>query len=232
MEVVAVVPARGGSKGIPRKNLARLGGFTLTALAVRCARRAGIARVLVSTDDAEIAAEGEAAGGEVPALRPPALSGDGARSVDAVRHVLGAAGAKPEAVLVLQPTSPFRSAADLRAALALLSARPEAGAVISVSRLDEPHPEKAKRIQGGWLRPYLAGAASERPRQELPLAFRLNGALYLVRRAEIEERGTLVPDAALPLVLPPERSLNIDHPFDLVLAEALLERGLVALESD
>jgi CMP-N-acetylneuraminic acid synthetase len=64
------------------------------------------------------------------------------------------------------------------------------------------------------------------------LAFRLNGALYLVRRAEIEERGTLVPEAALPLVLPPERSLNIDHPFDLVLAEALLERGLVALESD
>jgi len=231
VEVVAVVPARGGSKGIPRKNLAVLGGHTLTALAVRCARRAGIERVLVSTDDREIAAAGQAAGGEVPALRPAALSGDGARSVDAVLHVLGAAGAQPDAVAVLQPTSPFRRAADLREAVALLAARPEADAVISVTRLEEPHPEKAKRIDGGWLRPYLPGAASERPRQELPAAWRLNGVLYLVRRAEIAERHTLVPTAALPLVLPAERSLNIDQPLDLLLAELLLERGLASLEA-
>jgi CMP-N-acetylneuraminic acid synthetase len=230
MDVAAVVPARGGSRGVPRKNLLRLGGHTLVAHAVHCARRAGVTRVLVSTDDAEIAEEGRRAGGEVPGLRPKELAGDAARTLEAVLHVLGAADAHPDAVLLLQPTSPFRESDDVRQALALLRERGDADAVVSVAPFDEPHPHKVKRIEGGWLRPFLPGASSEAPRQALPAAYRLNGAIYLVRAEAMRREGTLLPAATLPLVMPPERSLNIDHPWDVVLAEALLERGLVSLE--
>jgi CMP-N-acetylneuraminic acid synthetase len=230
MDVAAVVPARGGSKGVPRKNLLRLGGHTLVAHAIHCARRAGVARVLVSTDDPEIAEEGRRAGGEVPGLRPEALAGDSARTLDVVLHVLDAADAHPDALLLLQPTSPFRSSDDVRRALALLSERGDADAVVSVTPFDEPHPHKVKRIERGWLRPFLPGATSEAPRQELPAAYRLNGAIYLVRAAAMRRERTLLPAATLALLMPAERSLNIDHPWDVVLAEALLERGLVSLE--
>lgn len=231
MDVAAVVPARGGSKGIPRKNLARLGGHTLTALAVRCARRARIGRVLVSTDDPEIAAEARRAGGEVPALRPAELSGDAAATADAVLHVLDAAGANPEAVLVLQPTSPLRRAGDLEDAVALLGRHPDAPGVVSVTRLREPHPAKVMRIEAGRLVPFVAEPA-EQPRQELSEAYRLNGVLYLVRTARLRAARRAILPGSLPLVLPEERSLNIDHPWDLLLAQALLERGAVALEVD
>jgi CMP-N-acetylneuraminic acid synthetase len=231
MKVVAVIPARGGSKGIPRKNLAKLQGHTLTALAVGCACRAGVERVLVSTDDEEIAAVAMAAGAEVPALRPPEISGDTARMVEAALHVIQAAGCRPDAALVVHPASPLRSAADVREAVALLSERSDAAAVVSVARFEEPHPEKVKRIESGWLAPYMGGAVSGGARQELPPAYRLNGALYLVRYSVMTHRRTLLPDKTLPLIMPAERSINIDHPWDLILAETLLQQGKVSLET-
>ncbi len=229
MEVVAVVPARGGSKGIPRKNLARLGGHSLTALAVRCALRAGIRRVLVSTDDPEIAREGRAAGAEVPALRPPELSGDDAPTAEAVLHALEAAAARPDAVMLLQPTSPLRRASDLTDALALLEQEPDAPGVVSVTRLLEPHPAKVMRIEGGRLAPFVEEPA-ERPRQALSEAYRFNGVVYLVRAAALRETRRVILPRSLPLVIPEERALNLDHRWDLILAEALLERGAAALE--
>jgi CMP-N-acetylneuraminic acid synthetase len=230
LAIAAVIPARGGSKGVPRKNLIQLGSRSLVAHAVHCARRAGIGTILLSTDDAEIAAEGRRAGAAVPEMRPAELATDSARTLDAVMHVLGAAGCEPDAVLLLQPTSPFRSAADVAGAVALLEARADADAVVSVARLDEPHPNKAKRIENGWLAPYLPGSSSEAPRQELPRAWRLNGAIYLVRRSAMLRERTLLPAKTLALEMPHERSLNIDHPWDVVLAQALVERGLVGLD--
>jgi CMP-N-acetylneuraminic acid synthetase len=231
MNVVAVIPARGGSKGIPRKNLAKLQGHTLTALAVGCARRAGVERVLVSTDDEEIAAVAMAAGAEVPALRPPEISGDTARMVEAALHVIEAAGCRPDAAVVLHPASPLRSTADVRDAVALLSERSDAAAVVSVARFEEPHPEKVKRVESGWLVPYIQGTVSGGPRQKLPPAYRLNGALYLVRYSVMTQQRTLLPENTLPLIMPAERSINIDHPWDLIMAEALLQQGSVLLET-
>jgi CMP-N-acetylneuraminic acid synthetase len=230
VQIAAVIPARGGSKGVPRKNLLRLGRHTLVALAVGCAQRAGIETILLSTDDAEIAEEGRRAGAWVPALRPAELASDAARTLDAVLHVLAAAPCAPDAVLLLQPTSPLRGAEDVRAAIELLEARADADAVVSVARLQEPHPAKVKRIENGWLTPFVPGSSSETPRQELPSAWRLNGAIYLVRHAAMLRERTLMPRATLPLVMPAERSLNVDHPWDVVLVQALLERGLVKLE--
>jgi CMP-N-acetylneuraminic acid synthetase len=231
VQIAAVIPARGGSKGVPRKNLLRLGPHTLVALAVRCAQRAGIETILLSTDDAEIAEEGRRAGAHVPALRPAELASDSARTIDAVLHVLAAARCQPDAVLLLQPTSPLRRAEDLRAAIALLETRTDADAVVSVARLEEPHPAKVKRIENGWLAPFLPGGSSETPRQELPRAWRLNGAIYLARYEAILRERSLLPRATLPLEMPAERSLNIDHPWDVVLLQALLERGLVELDA-
>jgi len=231
VQIAAVIPARGGSKGVPRKNLLRLGPDTLVARAVRCAQRAGIETILLSTDDVEIAEEGRRAGARVPALRPANLASDSARTLDAVLHVLAAARCEPDAVLLLQPTSPFRGVEDLRAAIDLLETRADADAVVSVTRLEEPHPAKVKRIENGWLAPFLPGSSSETPRQELPDAWRLNGAIYLVRRGAMLRERTLLPKATLPLEMPAERSLNIDHPWDVVLAQAVLDRGLVKLDA-
>jgi len=230
--VLAVVPARGGSKGVPRKNLAEVGGRTLVALAVGCALRAGFGRVIASTDDPEIAAEAAAAGAEVPALRPAELAGDAARTADAVLHVLSVVGTAFDAVMVVQPTTPLRTAADLRAACALLDADPQADAVAGASRLDDPHPAKTFRVEDGRMLPFLPEFGGERPRQSLPPAYRLNGAVYLTRTPVVLGRRTLMTDRTRVHVMPPERSLNIDHPWDLVLLRALLAAGEVALEDD
>jgi CMP-N-acetylneuraminic acid synthetase len=115
--------------------------------------------------------------------------------------------------------------------VALLSERSDAAAVVSVARFEEPHPEKVKRIESGWLAPYMGGAVSGGARQELPPAYRLNGALYLVRYSVMTHRRTLLPDKTLPLIMPAERSINIDHPWDLILAETLLQQGKVSLET-
>jgi CMP-N-acetylneuraminic acid synthetase len=230
VDVIAIVPARGGSKAIPRKNLHKLDGRSLTHRAIACGRAAGL-RVLLTTDDEEIAAEGRRAGAEVPMLRPAELATDTARTVDAVLHILSAARVQPEAVCLLQPTTPLRLADDVRAAVALLDRHPNADGVASVARVDEPHPNKARAIRDGWLKPFIPGSAGDVPRQTLPLAYRLNGAVYVVRWDALWAERTMLPNQTLPYEMPAERSLNLDTRWDLYLLEALLARGEVRLET-
>lgn len=230
-DVVAVVPARGGSKGIQRKNMMEICGLTLTARAVLCARAAGIKDVLLSTDDAEIANEGRRFGASVPALRPAELATDTARTVDAVLDVTDAAGMRPSIVVLLQPTAPLRRSDDVIAALKLLADRPDAEAVVSLVALEEPHPSKTKRLDGGWVASFVPGTSSEFPRQSLEAAYRLNGAIYAVRSSALEHERTLLPARTLPYVMPPERSVNLDTNWDVILLKALIAAGEVAPEA-
>jgi CMP-N-acetylneuraminic acid synthetase len=229
MDVIAIVPARGGSKAIPRKNLYKLDGHSLTYRAIACGRAAGL-RVLLTTDDEEIAREGRRAGAEVPGLRPAELATDTARTVDAVQHILTAAGVRSEAICLLQPTTPLRLADDVRAAVALLDAHARADGVTSVARFDEPHPNKVQAIRDGWLEPFIADSAGDVPRQALPPAYRLNGAVYVVRWDALWAERTMLPRQTLAYEMPPERSFNLDTRWDLYLLETLLARGEVALE--
>lgn len=225
MRILALVPARGGSRRVPRKNLAVIGGRTLvrraleTSLAAEC-----FGTVALSSEDDEILAQ--AVGLDVAVVRRPAeLATATARAYDVVCHALDELGGAYDAVAVVQATSPFTAPEDLRGAVALLE-RTGADSVVSVVRLEAAvHPLKLKRLQDdGRLLPYLEDDALT-PSHELPPLWVRNGSIYLSRR-EVLERGLLVSDSDVRgFEMPPERSFDVDTPRDLALAELLVSRG-------
>jgi len=225
--IIGLVPARGGSKSIPRKNLAMLAGRPLlahTTTAALAARR--LDRILLSTDDDEIAAAGRSLGVEVPFLRPQALAGDAADMLPVMRHALDhldAQGTAAAALVLLQPTSPLRTAAHIDAAIELFLAH---GAETVVSVVAVPHqfnPVSVMTMDGATLRPFLPGPAILR-RQDKPRVFARNGPAILVVARDALIRGTLYGEPTLGYVMSAAASLDIDEPDDLWLAEQLLTR--------
>jgi CMP-N-acetylneuraminic acid synthetase len=227
MEVLAVIPARGGSKGIPRKNLAMLGGRPLIAYACEAARASRrVSRAVVSTDDAEIARTAEALGVAAPFLRPAALAGDETPMVDVLLDLVATLERReryrPDALVLLQPTSPFRRAEHVDAGLELLEA---SGADSVVSVIPVPHQfttSSLMRLEGDRLLPAAGGDLPLR-RQDKPLLFARNGpAVAAVRTSVLVERRTLYGPDTRALVMSREDSLDIDDRFDLTLAELLM----------
>ena len=217
--VLAVITARGGSKGVPRKNVRPLGGRPLIAWTVRAALEAAcIDRVVVSTDDEEIAQVARDAGAEVPFLRPADLASDTATSVDVMLHALDMVPGYGRAVL-LQPTSPFRTGTDLDAGFALWQGAPGAGGCVSVYAAAESPwlmygTDGAGRL--GRLLPVPPGGLR---RQDLPKALVLNGAFYFIDVARFRAEGRLVFDDGLGFEMPVERSRDIDTPADFEAVE-------------
>jgi CMP-N,N'-diacetyllegionaminic acid synthase len=228
MRVLGLVPARGGSRRVERKNLARLGGTTLvrraldTMLVAAC-----FDTVAVSSDDPEVLAEAD----DLPAVlrirRPAELAGDRASAYDALTHALGTAeadGRGPfDAVAIVQCTSPFTAPEDLAGAVDMLE-RTGAGSVVTVARVDATeHPLKLKRMEGDRLVPFIEDDRM-RASHDLPPLWRRNGSAYVTRRAVIEA-GEIVADDVRGYEMPAERSLDIDTPTDLAFAEFLIARG-------
>ncbi|MGE4297200.1 MAG: methyltransferase domain-containing protein [Desulfovibrionaceae bacterium] len=223
---VAIITARGGSKGFPRKNLALLAGRPLVAHAVEaalgCPRIDG---VYVTTDDAAIADAARLAGARI-IDRPAALATDGSLSSDAVAHALEtlrAAEGLPEYFVLLQPTSPLRTAAHVTRCLDGFFASGAASG-ISVCELAH-HPHKAFVMDGTGLAPLADVALLEAPRQSLPPCFRQNGAIYVMRSQDFLERRSFFAAPAFPFVMGEDESLDIDTPADLARAEAQLVAG-------
>lgn len=222
--ILAVIPARGGSKGIPRKALAPLAGRPLLAWSVsqalRLRRKGLLDRVVVSTEDRRIAAEARRGGAEVLS-RPTRLATDRATGLDVLRHAVRALSWEGTVVL-LQPTSPLRDDADVGRALRLF-ARRRPDAVVSVSAAHPP-PEWTFRMgRGGWLAPVLR-RPSGAGRQGLEPAVALNGAVYVVSSGVLLSRKGILGGRVLGFPMPAERSVDIDTPTDLVLAESLMRR--------
>lgn len=221
--VLAVITARGGSKGLPRKNVLPLGGAPLIAWTVRAALDAQcVARVVVSTDDDEIAAAAHAAGAEVPFRRPAALASDTASSVDVMLHAMDALPGFDGAVL-LQPTSPFRTGADLDAGFALWQSAPGAGSCVSVCEADVSPWLMFGQAEGGRLLRLLPEPPGGLRRQDLPKALVLNGAFYFVDGVRLRAERRFVFSDSLGYEMPVERSLDIDTPADFADAERRLE---------
>lgn len=231
MSVLCLIPARGGSKGLPGKNLRTVGGISLVGRAVLAARRfvrdAGLAdaRVLVDTDSPEIAREGRAWGALVPFLRPAELAADDTSTLEstlAVLDRLAAEGAEVRTVVLLQPTSPLRTAEDVAACWEVFDPA-ERPSVASVT--PTPHPvELALRLGPGggveWREPRSDGGAR---RQECEPAHWLSGAVYVNTVESLREhRAFVVPGLTRGVELPPERSVDVDTAAELALAEALL----------
>lgn len=223
MRVLGLIPARGGSQRVERKNLAVLGGETLvrraldTALAARC-----FATVALSSEDPEILAEAD--GLEVVRIeRPAELATDTARSLDAVLHALDVVEGEFDAVGIVQCTSPFTAPEDLAGAVEMLE-RTGAGSVVSIARVQAAlHPLKLKRLEDDRLLPWLEDDRMA-PSHELPELWVRNGSIYLTP-VETLRRGQILADDQRGYVMPPERSHDVDTPEDLAFAEFLLSGG-------
>lgn len=229
MRTLGVIPARGGSKAVPRKNVVPIAGKPLIAWTVEAARASQLTRTIVSTDDEEIARVAEAAGADVPFVRPAELATDAARAIPVLQHAVTACEATDgayDAIMMLQPTSPMRLARDIDAGIALLAGDASADAVISVVPVGGHHPARMKYLEDGVLvDPPFCEQVENQPRAELRPMYIRSGAIYLVRRAVVMERGSLKGERCLGLVLPQERSVNIDTPFDVELASWLMARS-------
>lgn len=214
--VLAVIPARGGSKGVPGKNILPVGGRPLIGWTIAAARESvHVDRAIVSTDDEEIMAVARDEGGETPYRRAPSLATDTATSVDVVLDALERVPGY-DIVVLLQPTSPLRTAADIDAALRLMIDRQAPGCV-SVCEATE-HPWLMFRADGeGRLDSYCAPPqGSSLRRQDLPPAYMLNGAVYAVQTVRlVGTRRFFVPGETVPYVMPIEKSHDIDTWDDL-----------------
>jgi sialic acid synthase SpsE/CMP-N-acetylneuraminic acid synthetase len=230
MEVLLLITARGGSKGIPGKNLRTVAGIPLVGRAARTARLAAKAlghgaRVVCSTDDKRIATAAGEWGAEVPFLRPRALATDRARSADVVFHALEALNEKFDAVVLLQPTSPLTEAGDICGALALF--RRTSAPVISVCASEHPAEWFFTMGRDGRLERLFDGTAANR-RQDAARTFRPNGAIYIASPAQLGRNDGFYAADARGFVMPAERSFDIDTPRDLSAANALLASRPVA----
>jgi CMP-N,N'-diacetyllegionaminic acid synthase len=223
---IAIVPARGGSKGVPGKNVRIVAGKPLIAWTLETALQANLfQRVIVSTDSPEVAAVARVHRGEVPFMRPPELALDDTPGIDPVLHTVRwleeHERCSPEFVMLLQPTSPLRTSEDMCRAMEL-AAEKRAHAVVSVT-LADAHPYWMKRVDDeGRLADFMELQPFATRRQDLPLVYALNGAIYLIRRQVLLEQETLFPRDTRALIMPSERSLDVDTAWDLYLADLIL----------
>lgn len=225
--VVAVIPARGGSKSVPGKNIRALGGKPLLAWSIEVAQQVSeIDRIIVSTDDAEIASIGRTYGAEVYA-RPSDLATDEALVIDALKDLLQTLQAEREMlewVVLLEPTCPLRIADDVCGCLNLIAQ----GGYDSVATFKdaELNPYRAWRMVDGVPEVFIAGAVPWLPRQKLPKAYQLNGAVYVFRASLLaEEAKSLLIGKLGAVLMPRDRSQDIDDNLDFTIVEALLKKS-------
>ena len=228
MNVLGVIPARGGSKGIPNKNLALLCGRPLLAYTADAAKASTtLTRTIVSTDDERIAAGAKSLGLEV-VMRPAALAADDTPMLPVLQHAIEAmraSGFNTDIVVLLQPTSPLRRAEHIDAAVVWLQ-RTRGDSIVSV--VEVPHqfnPASVMRVDDGWLKPFLDGPTATR-RQDKPRVYARNGPAVLAVHARVIEGGSLYGNETWPLVMTPEESLDVDTAWDLKLIEHSLQTRL------
>jgi N-acylneuraminate cytidylyltransferase len=239
-ETLALIPARGGSKSIPRKNIRDFAGHPLIAYSIAAGLAAEtVTRVIVSTDDEEIAAISRRYGAEAPFLRPAAFAQDQTPDLPVFRHALEwletHEGYVPDIVVQLRPTSPFRRVQHIDGAVYRLIERPEADAVRTVC-IPFQNPFKMWRIgPDGFMRPIGVelGVPNEpynQPRQALPEIYWQTGYVDAAWRDTIMEKNSMTGDWILPLIIDPSEWVDIDSPDDWRRAERLLENGEITLD--
>lgn len=228
MFVLGVIPARGGSKSIPNKNIATLAGKPLIAHTIEAALGCKVFNDLIlSTDSPIIACCAAQYGLLATDLRPPELATDTARSIDVVLYELQKYerdhSTVVNLVVLLQPTAPMRTAKDIDQALEIFF-RSSADSLVSVYEASFVHPSIMYYMEDGRLSPVLREGRQLERRQEFKPVFVRNGSLYIVKRALILEKKTLACANPAAYIMPRERSLNIDEPYDLELAEWMMRR--------
>jgi N-acylneuraminate cytidylyltransferase len=235
--VLAVIPARGGSRGLPGKNIRPFAGKPLIAHSIEFAKRCDrIARCIVSTDSEEIAHIARDYGADVPFLRPAELATDSTPTMPVLKHALETIertdGVRYDSLLLLEPTSPARALGDVSRAMELLDSDAEAAGVIAVSQPTfNPFWVGVTMGSGGTIAPAFDTKTTYTRRQDVPPFFRINGNLYLWRREYILSHSGAgwYERRHLGLEIPEGRAFSIDDLHEFRLAELMVERGLVDL---
>jgi N-acylneuraminate cytidylyltransferase/CMP-N,N'-diacetyllegionaminic acid synthase len=227
--VLALVPARQGSKGLPLKNIRQLHGKPLLAWPIEAARASRyVDRVVISTDSAEFAELAQIAGADAPFLRPAELANDTAPSIDFILHALdtlATAGDHYDYLILLEPTSPLTETADIDRALEdLLAQRAKAEAIVGVSALVSTHPAFSVRVgSDGLMHPYAVNSFGQMPRrQDTEALFSLDGSLYASTVEALRRERGFCHERTLPYITPRYKSFEIDDLIDFICIEAIL----------
>lgn len=224
LSILAVIPARKGSKGVPGKNLRLIGGRSLLELTINAANESVLLdRIALSSDCERMLAIGESLAC-CPLRRPPALATDSARTIHVLHHAIRSLGGRWDYVVQLQPTSPFRTSQDIDAAIRLCI-NLNAPACVSVTPVKHnPHMTFAIS-NNGRIQSVFPSLKNLSRRQDMPRYYQLNGAIYVASVAWALRRESLISDDTVAYVMPQERSLDIDSENDLILGEILFNKS-------
>ncbi|MBU1145322.1 MAG: acylneuraminate cytidylyltransferase family protein [Firmicutes bacterium] len=227
IKILGVIPARGGSKGIPRKNLYPLAGYPLIYYSIFSAKKSRmLTEIIVTTDDEEIKDKSIEFGANVPFMRPPELSTDMALAVPTIKHAVlemeRINNIVYDYVIMLQPTAPLRTARHIDESLSYLISS-DADSIISVVDVDNNHPFKMKVIKDNLLFDYQKSSLENPPRQSLPKIYIVNGAIYATKRNTLINGNTFKGEKCLPYIMTEEYSVNIDNLRDFYVAEYYLK---------
>lgn len=227
--ILGVIPARGGSKGLPGKNIRTLNGKPLIAWTIDVAKKSKyLDLVMVSTDDTKIAKVAKKYGAKVPFMRPKELSSDTAKSIDVMLHALDYykdKGDEYDYLIMLEPTSPLREATDIDASIkALIDNKSGAVSIVGVSRVEAAHPVFDVTITGkGFIKPYAGDFSKAVRRQDISELYFFEGTVYVSKAPELYRRRSFYHDRTLPYIVPRWKSLEVDDILDMVCAEAILK---------
>ncbi len=226
-KIIALIPARGGSKGLPRKNIALLSGKPLIVWTIEEAKKSKyIDKLYVSTDDKEIAGIVQSFGAEIPFIRPRSLSGDEVRCIDVVLHCIDFMENRNESydiLVLLQPTSPLRITKDIDDAILFLVEK-KAGAIISVSECEHP-PQKANVLPAdGSMENFIKETNLNKNRQELDTYYRENGSVYVANLDYIKKQKSFYGKKSFAFITLVEHSVDVDSKLDLGFCEYLLRK--------
>lgn len=231
MNVLGLIPARGGSRGLPKKNILTLVGKPLIAWTIDVAKNSKlITKVVVTTDDPEIAAVSKEWGAEVPFLRPGDIAKDSSPTFEAIHHALTffeQSGESFDVVALLEPTSPLRKQTDIDDALKqLLSKFAEVDGIISVGEIHLENPYVCKVIENGFIAPLMTGSHKISRRQDYPKVFFPYGVLYAAKTKVLLKEKTFYTSKVLPYFIERWQNYEIDDLYDLICVESILNHRL------
>jgi CMP-N-acetylneuraminic acid synthetase len=231
-KILAVIPARGGSKGVPKKNIREVCGKPLIAYTIEAALAASgyLEHIIVTTDDPETAEISRSFGADVPFMRPAELSGDKAPTGPVLQHAVSFMEQKHgivyDWVLLLQPTAPFREPNDFKELVEIAQSR-DCDSIISVVQVFAVHPILMKKIEDGYLTHFCIEEKEGTRRQDYnPAAYMRNGVYYMTRRNVLMNKDSIWGEKIMPYVMPENRSVGIDSELDLKMVEILMEERM------
>lgn len=227
ISILTLIPARGGSKGIPQKNIKLFNNKPLIAWTINCALESNYrSRVIVSTDDQKIADISLSYGAEVPFLRPEELARDETPTVEVVNYTINKLRQNenyfPDLIMLLQPTSPLRKATDIDQCIEIMQNK-DVEAVVSLKEVSEIPYWMQVINEEGFIRDLFEEGKQFSRRQDVPKIYMPNGAIYLIKAETLLEKNTFSPEKSLGYIMPKDRAIDIDDETDFMIAEFLMK---------